>query len=101
LLGLYALVEMVRGMEPMLSWLGLALTALGPLLFFARAFLFKSPMTSGSSAGYSMLCGLGVAMTMTMSFRYGPVAGIVHVWAGITLMGWLAYLRWFSNLQEN
>jgi peroxiredoxin len=33
---------------------------------------------------------------MAMSHRYGQAAGLIHVWAGATLLGWLAYLRWYS-----
>jgi len=33
---------------------------------------------------------------MAMSFRYGKAAGAIHVWAGITLLAWLVYLRWYS-----
>lgn len=43
-----------------------------------------------------MFGGLGLALTMTVSFRYGEVAGSMHIWAGITLLGWLVYLRWYS-----
>jgi|GEM_PF-1922726 len=100
LLGLYGLIQLSRGMQPVLSWLGLVLAALGPLLFFIRSLLFKSPLTFRHPHGYSLLCGLGLATTMSMSFRHGPAAGAAHVWAGITLMGWLVYLRWFSSFPE-
>jgi len=37
---------------------------------------------------------------MTMSYRYGQAAGDIHVWAGITLLAWLVYLRWYSVFHE-
>ena len=86
---LYAFTQLVRGTEPLLSWLGLALTAFTPLVFFIKAFTFKSPRTPRHPVEYSVLSGLGLVLTMAMSARYGPAAGALHVWAGITLQAWL------------
>jgi len=96
LVSLYSFTQLARGTEPLLSWLGLALTALAPLVFFIKAFLFKSPRTPRHPVEYSILSGLGLAVTMAMSFRYGDAAGMIHAWAGATLLLWLAYLRWYS-----
>ena len=93
---LYAFTQLVRGTEPLLSWLGLALTAFTPLVFFIKAFTFKSPRTPRHPVEYSVLSGLGLVLTMAMSARYGQAAGAIHVWAGITLLAWLVYLRWYS-----
>jgi peroxiredoxin len=93
---LYAFTQLVRGTEPLLSWLGLALATFTPLAFFIKAFTFKSPRTPRHPIEYSILSGLGMVVTMAMSFRYGQVAGAIHVWAGITLLAWLVYLRWYS-----
>jgi len=95
-LSLYAFTQLVRGSEPLLSWLGLALTAFSPLVFFIKAFTFKSPRTRRHPVEYSILSGLGVVITMAISHQYGQSAGIIHVWAGLTLLGWLVYLRWYS-----
>ena len=92
----YAITQVLKGAEPLFSWLGLALSAFGPLVFFIKAFLFKSPRTSRHPLEYSILSGLGLVVTMTMSYRYGQAAGEVHIWAGFTLLAWLAYLRWYS-----
>ena len=96
---LYAFTQLLRGTEPLLSWLGLALTAFAPLVFFLKAFLFRSPRTPRHPVEYSVLSGLGLAITMAMSFRYGDATGAIHVWAGITLLGWFVYLRWYSVFQ--
>ncbi len=93
---IYAITQLVRGAEPLLSWLGLALTAFTPLAFFIKAFAFKSPRTPRHPIEYSILSGLGLVVTMAMSFRYEQAAGLLHVWAGITLLAWLVYLRWYS-----
>ena len=99
LVSLYAVTMLLKGTEPLLAWLGLALTAFAPLAFFLKAFLFKSPRTPHHPVEYSVVSGLGLAMTMAMSFRYADATGNLHVWAGITLLGWFAYLRWYSVFQ--
>lgn len=43
-----------------------------------------------------MPSALGLAITMAVSYRYGEAAGNLHVWAGITVLGWFTYLRWYS-----
>lgn len=96
LLSLYGFWQLIEATPPTLAWTGLTLSALGPLLFFLKAFLFRSPRTPRHPLGFSIICGLGLVMTMAASFRYGPAAGAIHVWAGGTLLGWLAYLRWYS-----
>ena len=95
----YALIQLAMGVEPLISWLGLALTALSPLAFFLNAFMFKQPRTRRHPIEFSLPSGLGVAITMGMSFRYGQAAGAVHVWAGITLFAWLIYLLWYSEFR--
>jgi len=96
--GVYGMVQSVRGMLPLLSWLGLILSVASPLLFLARSRLFASPPTRQTAFGHSIVCGLGLALTLAMSYRYGAAAGNTHVWAGITLLAWLVYLRWFSDV---
>lgn len=95
-LSLYAITRLLMGTEPLFSWLGLALAALSPLAFFIKAFVSKSPRSSRHPVEYSILSGLGLVVTMTMSFRYGQAAGSMHIWAGATLLAWIVYLRWYS-----
>ena len=96
LLSLYAISQLVRGAEPFLSWAGLTLAAFAPLAFFLKAFIFRSPRTPRHPVGFSILGGLGLVLTMAMSYRFGQAAGDLHIWAGVTLLAWLAYLRWYS-----
>jgi peroxiredoxin len=96
MVSLYAFIQLASGTEPLLSWLGLALTAFAPLVFFIKAFLFKSPRTARHPIEYSILSGLGLAVCMAMSFRYEQAAGMIHVWSGFTLILWIVYLRWYS-----
>ena len=85
----YSIAQLASGAEPLLSWSGLALATLSPLAFFIKAFLAKSPRTPRHPVEYSVLSGLGLAVTMAASFRYAEAAGSLHVWAGITLLAWL------------
>ncbi len=80
----------------MLSWLGLALSAGAPLVFFAWLYLANAARTSRHPVAVSALCGLGVAITMAANWRYGTASGVVHLWAGLCLLGWFVYLRWYS-----
>src|SRR5210317_761550 len=93
---MFAVMQLTRGSEPLLSWAGLALAAFSPLMLFIKAYLMKSPRTPRHPVEYSVLSGLGLAMTMAGSYRYGDAAGMIHVWAGVTLLCWLIYLRWYS-----
>jgi len=93
---LYALYQLVQGADPLLSWLGLALSAASPLSFFIKAFVAKTPRTQRHPVEYSVLGGLGLGITMAMSYRYGHAAGLIHVWAAVTLILWMVYLRWYS-----
>ena len=93
---IYAIIELARGMQPLLSWLGLALAAGAPLAFFIKIFISKSARTPRHPVEYSILSGAGLALTMAISYRYGDAAGAIHIWAGITLLAWLVYLRWYS-----
>jgi peroxiredoxin len=91
-----ALIQLSSGSEPLLSWLGLSLAALPPLFFFIKAFLASSPRTARHPVEVSVPSALGLAITMAVSYRYGEAAGNLHVWAGITVLGWFTYLRWYS-----
>ena len=96
----YALLQLVRGMEPFFSWLGLALSAGSPLVFFAWLYLAGAARTSRHPVAVSVFCGLGVAMTMAANWRYGTASGMVHLWAGLCLLAWFAYLQWYSRFSR-
>ena len=95
----YAITQLVRGMEPLLGWLGLAMTAFAPLIFFIKAILLKSARTPRHPLEYTMISGLGLAGALAISHRYGAAAGSIHIWAGVTFLGWIVYLRWYSVLR--
>ncbi len=93
---LYALAQLVRGTEPVLSWLGLALSALGPLSFFGWVLLAKPARTMRHPVETSVVSALGLAIAMAVAWRFGDAAGTVHAWAGLSVFAWLLYLRWYS-----
>lgn len=97
---IYSFTQLVRGTEPLLSWLGLALSAFAPLAFFIKAFVVKSARTPRHPLEFTILSGAGLAITMAMSYRYGDAAGSMHIWAFITFLLWLIYLRWYSVFKD-
>jgi len=96
----YALLQLVRGMEPLFSWLGLVLAAGSPLAFLAWLYLSGEARTSRHPVAVSVFCGLGVAMTMAANWRYGTGSGMVHLWAGLCLLVWFSYLQWYSRFSR-
>jgi peroxiredoxin len=95
----YALLQLTRGAEPSLSWLGMALAALGPLAYFAWVSLTHPPRSQRHPVGYSVVAGLGLAICMAMAFRHGQAGVSVHAWAAVSVIGWLVYLRWYAPLR--
>ena len=94
---IYTLLQLFRGMEPFFSWLGLAFSAGAPLSFLAYLYLSGAARTARHPVAVSVLCGLGVAMTMASNWRYGTTSGMVHIWAGLCLLAWFTYLQWYSR----
>jgi len=92
----YAGVELLRGMQPWAAWLGLFICTAAPALFFTSALLFPKPRTARHPVEFSLVCGLGLVITMVFNWRYGDASGAIHIWAGACLLGWLVYLRWYS-----
>lgn len=94
LLSMYAAIQLARNMTPWISWLGLLLAAATPLIFLA---LDRYQAKTIQPIAFSSICGLGVAIAMTSSWKHGNAAGIVHIWAGVCLIGWFVYLKWYRT----
>lgn len=92
LAGAYGTVQLLRGVDPALSWLGLTLAALPPMVC---VILDLQPAADDPrpALGYTVLSGLGLAVAMSQSWRYGPAAGWVHIWAGAAFISWVVYAR--------
>lgn len=91
--GLYASVQVFRGVPQPLSWMGLALAALPPLIGVVGGARLRGP-EGRPPLVLTALSGLGLGVTMAMSWRHGPAAGMVHGWAGAAFIGWAAWVRW-------
>jgi len=90
---LYASVQIFRGMDPLLSWVGLNLTALSLLPFFIQYLKNDSPVNRKQILAYTLVSGLGLVICMAVSYRYQQAAGIIHIWAGATFIGWVGFVR--------
>ena len=89
----YASVQIFRGMQPLLSWVGLNLTALALLPFFINYKKSGTPANRQQTMAYTLVSGLGLVICMAVSYRYHQAAGIIHIWAGATFIGWVVYVR--------
>ena len=91
----YAALQLWRGSQPIMSWLGLWLAAAAHLLFLVLKQFCARYMQSLHATGFSALCGLGLAITMASSWKHGDAAGIAHLGAGLCLLLWFLYLKLF------
>lgn len=93
---IFSLLQLVQGTAPLMSWFGMCLAALAPVAFISWLYLAGRGRTSRHPVAISTVCGLGTAITMTANWRYGDASGSAHLWAGLCLLGWFIYLRWYS-----
>ncbi len=77
---------------PLWSWGGLALAASAALSGLLWD-LSRGQPNQRPPLIFTVLCGLGLAISMSQSYRYGDAAGWAHVAAGAVLIGWFVYLR--------
>jgi len=94
----YAVAQLSRGAEPANSWRGLALAALPPLVWLVRARAWRSWVSERPPLAYSVMSGLGLAVTLSQSWRFGPAAGWAHLWAGGAFVAWAAWVMWLRKL---
>ena len=78
---------------PFWSWGGLILAA-GAALSGLLWDLSRGQPGQRPPLIFTVLCGLGLAISMSQSYRYGDAAGWAHAAAGVALIGWFAYLRY-------
>jgi peroxiredoxin len=95
-LAVYSGVELLRGMQPWPSWLGLLICASAPAFFFMRILIFPVARTARHPLEISVVSALGLVITMVYNWRFGDAAGAIHLWGGACLIGWMIYLRWYS-----
>jgi len=92
-----AVVKLWQGKYPAMSWLGLMLASAAPPLYLAIKLFYRRQAISLPSIGFSILCGLGLAISMTSSWKYGGAAGNAHLGAGLCLVLLFVYLRWIEK----
>ncbi|HET6565854.1 MAG TPA: hypothetical protein VFG52_10615 [Xanthomonadales bacterium] len=97
LLSIFAALQLWRGASPGMSWLGLLLAAASPLSFLLLKPLSRNQTEPLQAIGFSATSGLGLAITMVASWKHGDAAGSAHIWAAISLVSWLIYLKWFAR----
>lgn len=95
--GPYAVYLLATGTQATLSWAGVALTVLPLLVYFVIARIGRQPRADRHPVAYSVLSGLGLVVSMAASYRFGDAAGDIHLFAGVTVIAWVLYLRWYST----
>lgn len=96
LLAAIAAVQLCTGQSPAISWIGLLLASASPLAFLGFRHLMRRRGEDFHPIVFSGLCGLGVAISMTASWKFGNAAGQIHIWSGICLIAWFVFIRWFG-----
>jgi hypothetical protein len=94
---IYSTLQFWQGTHPSMSSLGLLLASAAPLLFLIVKQFLANYTQSLQAIGFSTICGLGLAITLTSSWKYGDTAGIAHWGAGLCLILWFVYLRWIAR----
>ena len=97
LLSIYGLLQMVRGVAPIMLWLGLTVAALPPTLFFTWLVIFRPPRTSNNPLAVTLISALGVVISMVCAWRYPNLDALGFFWAALVFVSWVVYLRWYSN----
>ena len=68
---MYGIIQMARGVQPTMLWLGLAVAALPPALFFTWLMITRPPRTSNHPIPITLVSALGVVISMVSAWRYG------------------------------
>ena len=97
LLSIYGLLQMARGVAPIMLWLGLTVAALPPTLFFTWLVIFQPPRTSNNPLAVTLISALGVVISMVCAWRYPNLDALGFFWAALVFVSWVVYLRWYSN----
>ena len=97
LLSIYGLLQMARGVAPIMLWLGLTVAALPPTLFFTWLVIFQPPRTSNNPLAVTLISALGVVISMVYFWRYPNLDALGFFWAALVFVSWVVYLRWYSN----
>ena len=96
-MSIYAVLQLWQQTTPVASWLGLLLAASPIWIFVIIKGMRPQKPEAAQAFGVSCICGAGLAITMTASWKYGDAAGTTHLWAGGCLLAWVLYLKWYNG----
>jgi hypothetical protein len=96
---IFAGVQIWLDQRPFLSWLGLLLASAAPLAYVIIRYSLKDHAQELHPMVFSCISGLGVAISMTASWKYGDSAGQIHIWSAGCLLAWILYLRTRPSLE--
>jgi hypothetical protein len=94
ILSAYAGIQLWSEATPSISWLGLLLATAPICLAVMYDSTYPDKLQPAQIFAINCICGLGVALTMTSSWKYGNAAGFIHIWAGSCLVAWVLLLKW-------
>lgn len=97
IMSLYGIFQIARGEQPTMLWLGLSIAALPPTFFFSWLLVAKPARTNNHPLTISLLSALGVVISMIYAWRYPNLDALGFVWAALVFVGWIVYVRWYSN----
>ena len=97
ILALYGIFQIARGEQPTMLWLGLSIAALPPTLFFSWLMVARPPRTNNHPLSISLISASGVVISMVYAWRYPNLDALGFVWAALVFVGWIVYVRWYSN----
>lgn len=87
---------LARPEVPLLAPLGLIVAAVGPLGFFGWLFIAGPARTDRHPVLVSAIAGLGAVLAAAAVYRYGEAWNPYLAGGIFVLVGWMAYVRWYS-----
>jgi len=81
------------------GWLGVTLTAVPIVLYFLNIYRYDTPRTSENLTPLTIVIDIGVLLTLYSRYRGVSEPGVVPL-ALLMLIGWTAYVHWYSKLKR-
>lgn len=81
------------------GWLGVILTAVPVVLYFLNLYHYKTPRTSENLTPLTIVIDIGVLLTLYSRYQGVSEPGVVPL-ALLMLIGWTAYVHWYSKLKR-
>lgn len=81
------------------GWLGVILTAVPVVLYFLNLYHYKTPRTSENLTPLTILVDVGVLITLYSRYQGVGDPGAISL-ALLMLIGWTAYVHWYSKLKR-